>query len=374
MRILIDARLYGLENTGIGRYVMNLVDNLARIDRTNNYVILLRKKYFSTLNFPENWKKVLTDFRHYSFAEQLRLPRIIKKENPDITHFPHFNTPLLFNGKFTVTIHDMLMHKSFGLSATTLPAFQYIVRRLGYKTVFAHAVKKSVKVIVPSSAVGEELIKGYGINKNKVAVTYEGFDSKISIKRSIEIEKPYFTYLGNAYPHKNLDNLIKAIKILNTKSNQKAILAISGARNIFTQRIEKIIQKEKAEEFVKLFGFVPDDKLGSFLANSVAFVFPTLSEGFGLPGLEAMGVGTLVLASNIPVLKEVYRNNALYFDPKKPEAIAKSMEDALAIPQDEREDIIRKAMEFVKIYSWDKMARQTLEIYEESCNSIRQGQ
>ncbi len=374
MRILIDARLYGLENTGIGRYVMNLVENLVRIDRSNNYVILLRKKYFSTLNLPENWKKVLTDFGHYSFTEQLKLPGIIKKEKPDITHFPHFNTPLLFNGKFIVTIHDMLMHKSFGLSATTLPAIQYFIRRLGYKIVFAHAVKRSVRVVVPSHAVGGELIKEYGINKSKVAVTYEGFDSKISVKKSIEIEKPYFTYIGNAYPHKNLDGLIKAIKILNTKSNQKVILAISGARNIFTQRIEKLIQKEKAEKFVKIFGFVPDDKLGSFLANSVAFVYPTLSEGFGLPGLEAMGVGTLVLASNIPVLKEVYKNNVLYFDPSKPEAIAEAMKGALKMPQGEREKIIKKATEFVKSYSWDKMTRQTLEIYEESCNSIRQGQ
>jgi hypothetical protein len=87
MKILIDARLYGLENAGLGRYLVNLISELASIDKKNKYVLLLRKKYFKELSVPGNWEKVLADFGHYSFVEQAKLPRIISKHEPDIVHF-----------------------------------------------------------------------------------------------------------------------------------------------------------------------------------------------------------------------------------------------------------------------------------------------
>ncbi len=173
MRILIDARLYGLENAGLGRYTMELVAELSKLDRKNSYIILLRKKYFDELTLPSNWKKVLADIKHYSFAEQVNLPCIIKKENPDLTHFLHFNLPLTFNGKFIVTIHDMLMHKYAGLSATTLPAPFYFVKQLIYRLIFRKAVLASKKIIVPSESVKKEILEYYKIDKEKIEVTYE---------------------------------------------------------------------------------------------------------------------------------------------------------------------------------------------------------
>jgi len=173
MKILIDARLYGLENAGLGRYSMNLVTELSKLNSKNEYVILLRKKYFDELNLPKNWKKVLADFRHYSPAEQIFLPSIIKKENPDITHFLHFNVPLLFTGKFTVTIHDMLMHKFAGLSATTLPAPVYYLKQLIYRMIFRKAILGSEKIIVPSHAVENEILDYYKIDRRKLKVIYE---------------------------------------------------------------------------------------------------------------------------------------------------------------------------------------------------------
>lgn len=174
MKIVIDGRLYGLENAGLGRYVINLVDQLSKIDKQNSYVLLLRKKYFESLVLPSNWKKILADFRHYSFAEQLLLPKIIKKEKPDIVHFPHFNVAILYNGKFVVTIHDMLMHKFTGLSATTLPTLFYYIKQSIYKIVFTIAVTRAVKIIVPSETVKNDLIDYYKIDNRKIEVIYEG--------------------------------------------------------------------------------------------------------------------------------------------------------------------------------------------------------
>lgn len=372
-KILLDARLYGLENAGLGRYLVNLVAELSKLDSKNDYIILLRRKYFDSLSLPGNWKKVLADWRHYSFAEQFKIPKIISKENPDITHFPHFNVPMFFRGKFVVTIHDMLMHKKMDLTATTLPAPIYFIKRLGYRAVFDNAVKRSEKVLVPSISVKEELMEKYNLKPDKIKLTYEGFDKKISNKSIPEVLKPYFVYVGNAYPHKNLGKLIEAIKILNTKSSQKVFLAISSARNIFTQRIERTVRSAGAEDFVKLLGFTPDEKLGALYKNSVGFVFPSLSEGFGLPGLEAIASGTLLLASDIKVFKEIYGSNALYFDPKNPSSIAAAMKTAMSMKAPDRAVRISNSIRFVNKYSWVKMANETLEAYEESSHSLRSG-
>lgn len=373
MKILIDARLYGLENAGLGRYLINLVEELSKKDTKNNYIVLLRKKYFDNLVLPQNWKKVLADFRHYSFTEQIMVPLIIKKEKPDITHFPHFNVPVLFRGKFVVTIHDMLMHKSIGLAATTLPAPLYFVKRLGYRLVFDNAVKNSTAIIVPTKIVGNEVLEKYEVDPKKIFVTYEGVDKKLGTGSPDNLEKPYFVYIGNAYPHKNLGNLIKAIKILNTNNVQRVFLVISSSRNIFTQRIEKQVQELGAESFVKMPGFVTDEKLGGLFKNSIGFVFPSFSEGFGLPGLEALSSGTLLLASNIRVFKEVYENHALYFEPGDPASIANTMRMAMSVSDSDREKKIVSSIQFVKRYSWAKMAEETLKVYE-GCNSLRQSQ
>lgn len=372
MKILIDARLYGLENAGLGRYLINLIEELSKADTKNNYVVLLRKKYFDSLSLPQNWLKILADYRHYSFAEQIKIPMIIKREKPDITHFPHFNVPIFFRGKFVVTIHDMLMHKSAGLAATTLPAPFYFIKRMGYRIVFDNAIKKSVAIIVPTKTVGNEISKKYQVDPKRIFVTYEGVDKKVGTERFDDIQKPYFVYTGNAYPHKNLGNLIKAIKLLNTNSVHKVFLAIASSRNIFTQRVEKQIKELGAGGFVKMLGFVPDEKLGSLFKNSVGFVFPSYSEGFGLPGLEALSSGTLLLASNINVFKEVFENHALYFEPNDPVSIANTMKMAMSISDEDRKMKISTSIEFVKKYSWAKMAEETLKIYA-SCNSLRSG-
>ena len=379
MKILIDARLYGLENAGLGRYLVNLIDELANIDKKNGYIVLLRKKYFKELSVPENWEKVLADFKHYSFAEQIRLPKIISKYQPTITHFPHFNVPLFFKGKYIVTIHDILMHKQKGREATTLSAPTYYLKRMGYHRVFKRAVSGSEKIIVPSKFVKKELIDYYGLRKEKIAVTYEGADTGIvgrgkkeNVFKKYNISSPYFIYAGNAYPHKNLKRAIEAIVLLNEENDKKVLFVMTSARNAFTEKLKEIVKKAKAEKYVKFLGFVPDHDLGTLFKHSIAFVFPSLSEGFGLPGIEAIQAGTLVLASDIPVFKEVYEDNVSYFNPFDFSSMTKVMKSTMVLSQKEREACLTKSQDFIKKYSWTTMAKQTLKVYENS-NSVRPG-
>lgn len=378
MKILIDARLYGLENAGLGRYLVNLIGELANIDKKNSYVLLLRKKYFKELSVPENWEKVLADFRHYSFIEQTKLPRIISKHKPSITHFPHFNVPLSFKGKYIVTIHDILMHKQKGKQATTLPAPLYYLKRIGYHRVFKKAVNGSEDIIVPSKFVKKELMDYYDLDEKKITVTYEGADTGIVAKgkkedilKKYNLTSPYFIYAGNAYPHKNLKRVVEAIVLLNKEVDEKAIFVMTSARNVFTEKLKEVIKKAKAEKYVKLLGFVPDHDLGTLFKHSTAFIFPSLSEGFGLPGMEAIQAGTLVLASDISVFKEVYKDSVSYFNPLDFSSMTKAMKDTMAIPEKEREKRISRNQSFIKRYSWATMAKQTLKVYENSA-SVRQ--
>ena len=173
MKILIDARLFGPEHTGNGRYTMNLIDNLVKVDTKNDYIVLLRRDNYDKSSFPQNWKKVVADFKHYSFSEQFKLPFLISKYKPDVVHFPHFNVPLFYFGKYIVTIHDLIMHKFTGGEATTRRFPVYQIWRLGYHIAFLKAIFGSVKIIVPSQTVKNEVIEYYKVDPKKIVVTYE---------------------------------------------------------------------------------------------------------------------------------------------------------------------------------------------------------
>lgn len=168
----------------------------------------------------------------------------------------------------------------------------------------------------------------------------------------------YFIYTGNAYPHKNLERLIEAMVLTDFK------LKIVSARNIFVDRLEKIIGQKKAQKQVEILGFVDDEKLKALYKKSIAFFFPTLEEGFGLPPMEAINAGTIAVVSNIPVLKEVYQDSVFYFDPLDVNSIKLSLEKVAVMNKMEREKSIKKSQEFLKKYSWLKMAKETLEVYK----------
>lgn len=370
MKILIDARLYGLENAGLGRYAINLVNELAKTDSKNKYYILLRKKYFDSLKFPKNWVKVEAEFRHYSFLEQFKLNKLIKKIKPDFIHSLHYNAPILTNVPFIVTIHDLLLLKHQGVEATTLNPFKYYLKYYGAKYVLQKAVEKSIHIIVPSKAVKKNIIKTYGVDEDKITVTYEGVDAKISSKagpkktlRKYKLKKPFFLYVGNAYPHKNLERLIEAVVTLNQNRQEKVTMAIVSSRDVFVKRLSGKIKEKNAVDVVRLLGFVPDAELGDMYKAAEAYIFPSVFEGFGLPGLEAMSLGNISVVSDIPVFKEIYEDAAMYFNPFDYTSIVGAMNNVLSLTNAQRNILIEKGKKQVKKYSWVKMAEETLAIY-----------
>ena len=391
MKIGIDCRMYGPKHTGIGRYVQNLVENLLEIDKENSYVLFVkddRTEEIENLKIKYSFKidnlklKIIpSKVQHYSFKEQVALPVLIRKEKLDLMHFPHFNVPVFYRGKYIVTIHDLIKHSSRGMTTTTRSSWFYWLKYLGYKLVFSQAVKKAKKIITPSQFVKDEVVMEYKVNPEKVVVAYEGVDEKLKAKSEerktmvqnlkllerYEIKKPYLLYVGSVYPHKNVERLIEAVKLLNNKYLTSDILHITlvivCARNVFGERLRNKVVQMEAQEFVTLAGFVPDEDLAVLYRQAEAFVFPTLSEGFGLPGLEAMEAGCPVICSNIPVLREVYGEAAVYFNPLDTKDIAKKILEVMG-QKDKRDNLREEREKQVRKYSWSKMAKETLSVYQ----------
>lgn len=360
MKIIIDARFYGLENAGLGRYTSKLIENLSKEDSKNTYYLLLREKYFSSLKVPSNFIKVKAEARHYSFKEQFLIPLLLYKINPDITHFLHFNVPVLYLGKYIVTIHDLLMHRGIGKEATTRSAFIYRVKRIFYRFVFDLSVKRAKKIIVPSKFVMDDLIKTYNIGKDRVIVTYEGVSELLGENEVKSRTKGrYILYVGNAYPHKNLKTLLVAMP---KTTNLKLVLVIP--RDVFSGRLTKEIENSQLIDRVEIKYGVSDEELYSLYKNSECFVYPSLSEGFGLQGLEAMSVGTRLIASDIPIFHEIYGEHAVFFDPTKGSDLAEKIHEVEVESAKVRNKKLKEAADFVKKYSWKSMTRATLALYE----------
>lgn len=358
MRIVIDARMY--QESGIGRYIRNLIFYLQMLDGENEYFILHLQKDLQGLNYNKNFNKICADFVWYGAAEQLRLPNLLKSLKPDLVHFPHFNVPIFFKGKFVVTIHD-LIHQHFSMKrSTTHGPLIYKLKQWGYKKVFKNALQKSWRILVPSDFVKKQLSENYQINREKIVVTPEAVDDAL-LKRSDLAKKfdfPYIFYVGNAHPHKNIEGLIKAFLILKKSRNIKLILA--GHDHYFWQRIK---QQYKDESIIYA-GLISDEELVSYYKNSICFVMPSLEEGFGIPLLEAMSLGCPVVSSNAGSLSEVGGNAAVYFNPSSSEDMAEKI--SMVLNNEElRRDLIKKGLRRYKRFSWKKLAEKTLEVYKQ---------
>lgn len=370
MKIAIDARM--LNESGIGRYIRNLLRELQKQDLKNEYFILLLKKDFDNLKFNLNFKKVLADFRWYGLAEQIKMPKILRDLNVDLVHFPHFNVPFFFDGKFVVTIHD-LIHQHFQMKRVTLhDPLTYKIKQFGYKTVFKNGIKKTTKILVPSKYVKELIIKEGGVDEDKIVITHEAVDDKINtiaahisqnkiqeVMNKYDIKPPYIFYVGNAHPHKNVEGLIKAFLTLR-KKYQYLQLVLSGGDHYFWQRIKKEFQNPN----IIYTGFITDEELVALYKNAKAFVLPSFEEGFGIPLLEAMVSECPVISSDAGSLKEVAGEAAIYFDPHDVDDIVGKIQQVLN-GEKLREDLVKKGRIRIKQFAWEKLAKQTLEVYRQ---------
>ena len=376
MNIAIDARFWGLENTGLGRYTMQLITHLLDIDKQNHYSLITKSDSQSHItkilnNHPTAQYSLHTlDSKHYTFSEQIKLPQLLNKINPDIFHSPHFNIPIFWKGRQIVTIHDLIKQASVGAKTTTLPLPFYWVKYLVHNQVIRQAIQNSVQIIVPSNYTKQQILQKYSTNSSKIHITAEAPDN-IYYQKEQPLpdnlkkltQKKLLVYIGNTYPHKNLPRLIKAIAILN---NPDIHLAIISSRNLFQADLKKQIAQTKLQSQIHFLEFIPDSQVRDLYRNSHAFITPSLIEGFGLPGLEAMAAGTLILSSNTTCLPEIYGEIPTFFDPLNPSDIAQKIQSSLKTTPQKRATQISQGKTHSQKYTWKSMAGTTLKIYEQS--------
>lgn len=374
MRIGIDARFSS--ESGVGRYLRNFLTNLKILDKKNEYFIFLLPKDFDKFSETRNFRKVAAPFKWYGFGEQFNFPKLLYRFNLDLMHFPHFNVPIFYKGKFVVTIHD-LIHQHYAMNrATTLNPLSYKIKQLGYRKVFKTAIQKSLKILVPSDFVRKDLMKEWNVSSDKITVTPEAVDdklavigSKISQKQTskvlskFNIRPPYLFYVGNAHPHKNVEGLIKSFNSLSA-NYQNLQLVLSGADHYFWQRLKT----EKKLKNVYFTGYVTEDELAVLYKSAKAFVLPSFEEGFGIPLLEAMALGCPVVASNTGALPEVGGGASVYFNPRDTGDMVEKITQVLN-SNNLRKDLVKKGKKRVKLFSWEKLAKQTLNTYEQ-CTPI----
>ena len=366
MKIIIDGRM--ITWTGIGRYTSELIANLAATDHENQYIILLQQHDFDTWTPPAgNFEKIPVDIVPYSVAEQRQLGSIVKRLQPDLVHFPHFTVPQGYNLPFVVTIHDLtLIDYSTNRSTGPLQKLRYAAKQQAMKVVLKHAIAKSTAIITPTNYVKQQLIERFGVAESKVTVTYEA--GELTTTKAVPYEQigdhKLILYVGNAYPYKNLERLVEAFGLL---GNPDYKLVLVGKRDYFYEQLEALVTKKQIKNVV-FTGYATDGELAWLYQQATAYAFPSLSEGFGLPGLEAMAYGLPVVSSNATCLPEVYGEAAHYFDPLDTRDMAAKLAEVLDDDQ-LRGRLVKAGTARLKDFSWERMAKQTLEVYTAAVGS-----
>lgn len=355
MRIGIDARL--IEETGVGRYIRNLIIQLEKIDKKNSYVLFLRKEQFHSLQ--TRFEKRLADVPWHSITEQLVMPGIFQKARLDLLHVPYFNVPIFYPGQMIVTIHDLtILHFDTG-KASTHPWVLYKLHRIGYRLILWIGLSLVRKIIAVSETTKKDIVQSLGIDPNKIIVTYEGVDLKKSTGKRL-IPDDYFLYVGNAYPHKNLETLIQAFQMyLKDLVLQGEVLqGIALPRLVLVGTEDYFYRRLHLPDSVVFFGKASDQELANLYSNAKALVFPSLMEGFGLPAIEALSFGCPVICSDIPIFHEILGNQATFFDPNDANDLVKKLKT-----------VSKKSAVIDKRFNWADLAKRTLEIYE-SCTRV----
>lgn len=359
VKIVIDARTL---RTSTGRYIERLIHYLQKIDNKNDYVILLKPKDFDSWQ-PSNphFKKVICPYKEYTFAEQIGFKKQLESLHPDLVHFAMVQQPVWYNSSPVVTTMQDLTTVRFR-NPDKNPVVFWIKQQI-YKWVNKKVAKKSSHIITISNFVKNDLIKFTGVNPEKITVTLESADELPKGNEPVDelIGKKFIMYIGRPTPHKNLRRLIDAFALLQ-KKYPDLTLALAGKKDSNYARHETYVN-ERGIKNVVFTGFISDEQLRWMYENTAVYCFPSLSEGFGLPGLEAMLHGAPVASSTATCLPETHGDAAHYFDPFSVEDIAKSIDDILSDDK-LRNELVKKGKKHVKTFSWQRMAEQTLAVYE----------
>jgi glycosyltransferase involved in cell wall biosynthesis len=351
---------------GSSEYCFQLLLNLNKIDKKNSYLIYLPQNPSADLpKESANWHYKIVRPRKMWTLFGLSLEFLLRRSKPDVFLSPTHYLPIFAPKKSVISILD--------LSYVHFPELfrSYDLNQMTKWT--KYSAGKAIRIFTISESSKGDIIREYGVPGYKIAVTYPGIKEiagsdlkklKMSeIKEKYGIKKDYILYVGTLQPRKNVVRLIEAF----SKINKIVDMVIIGKKGWLYDEIMAAPKKYAVEERVRFLDSVTDEDLPAFYQNAKCFVLPSLYEGFGLPVLEAMKFGCPVITSNVSSLPEAGGDAALYVNPKDVNDIKEKME--LVIGDEKlRNDLIKKGYEQVKKFSWEKTAKETLDVLTKIAN------
>ncbi|MDD5529969.1 MAG: glycosyltransferase family 1 protein [bacterium] len=367
MRVGIDVRAITGYTTGLKSYVLYLLKDIQ--SNCNVYLCYTDKKTDLLKNF--NLRKAWGSVENHIIGdiwEQIWLPIALKQDSINVYHGTIGRLPLLKpnNIVYIVTIHDLIPMKFNKFGSNKYNQYMSIIMK--------HSAKRADKIIAVSQNTKKDIVELLKIPEEKIEVIYEGvsnifhpvnFEKSLNIvkKHYNKITKRYILATGTVETRKNLKRLFLAYSMLRKKGIEHQLVVV-GPEGWGANIVHKIDAQytETLQKEIIFTGYVNQSELIYLYNAADLFVFPSLYEGFGLPLLEAMACNTPVVASNTSSMPEVVGDAALLFDPLNVEWIADSMEKVLT-DNKLREDLRNRGLERVKLFSWEKTARKTLNLY-----------
>jgi glycosyltransferase involved in cell wall biosynthesis len=364
VRIGIDARK--LHDFGIGTYIRNVLQHLARLDRQTEYVVLCRADDVAfAASLGENFRGVVETSGNYSVSEQIRVPLALRRERVTLFHAPHYVLPPLVRCKSVVTIHDCI-HLMFP---------QYLPNRfaLAYaRTSIGLAARRSTRVLTVSESSKRDILRFVDVPPEKIDVIYNAYDERFGIeppedvvtrvRERYQLHDPFVLYAGNVKPHKNLERLIEAFDLVRKRGLDHLKLVLIGDEISKYAALRRAVHSHQLHKYVRFLGYMPQETLAVLYRLAGVFVFPSIYEGFGLPPLEAMASGTPVVTSNVSSLPEVAGDAAVLVDPYQSSAIADGIERVLC-DEPLRRELRAKGLARAHQFSWDASVRRVRDIY-----------
>lgn len=373
LHIAIDAR--HIQDFGIGTYIRSLVHALSNIDRENRYTLISGAGDVGTLaGLPENFQAVVYSRSDRAALDHLAFPIFLHGIAPDLVHIPLNRVPLLLMRPYVVTIHDManLLFEE-DRSGLRMQLRRYRFRR---------GLVRARRVIAVSEATKRDVQNLLGVRPERIRRVYNAPDPQFyergehspdehaRILERYQIQYPFLLYAGNVRRHKNIPRLVEAFAVLRGQLAEHPVykdlrLVLIGDTISQYPAVRRAVMKSRVEPLVRFLGFVPFETLRCFYESAAAFVFPSRYEGFGLPPLEAMACGTPVVTSNVSSLPEVVGDAAMLVNPENVFDIARGIKEAL-LDETARAELIRRGRDQAARFSWDRTARQVLDIYREA--------
>jgi glycosyltransferase involved in cell wall biosynthesis len=365
MRIAINTLAMKRELYGVGNYIKNLVWALSGIDRENEYVL------FASADNACHLKGLGENFC-IEFApsnrmlrlpwEQSILPLRLKQKQIDVYHGATFVTPLLKTCGHVVSIHDMTFH--------LVPERHSLYKRLYFRSMIPAAVLRSDKVIAISESAKRDLLRFVTTDEGKINVIHHGVERRFqpvrekgrldNIREKYGLGRRFILFVGLIEPRKNLENLVDAY--VSSGLGEDFDLVLAGNLGWGYSGLLRKIGSSQFRERIHLPGYIADADLPGLFSMAVAFVYPSVYEGFGLPVLEAMACGTPVITSQISSLPEVVGDAAILVDPSDPKALASALQIVLA-DEHLRKSLSERGIQRAQLFTWEKAAQKTLGVY-----------